>query len=95
MKNSYYDDYEAAQVILKYEKELEDAKQNLSLLGRQKLFDEFTRELRRFTKNQYKDNLTSIPFDYIVLNQDTDYIKNKGIYYDYKAEQDNRLEHLA
>lgn len=95
MKNSYYNDYEAAQVILKYEKELRGARQNLSLLGRQKLFDEFTRELRRFTKNQYKDNLTSIPFDYIVLNQDTDYIKNKGIYYDHKAEQDNRLEHLA
>lgn len=54
MKNSYYDDYEVAQVILKYEKELSDAKQNLSPLGRQRLFDEFTRELRRFTKKQYK-----------------------------------------
>lgn len=64
-------DYEAAQVILKYEKELKDAKQNLSPLGRQRLFDEFSRELRRFTKKQYKDNLTSIPFDYIILNQDT------------------------
>ena len=61
-------DYEAAQVVLKYEKELKDAKQNLSPLGRQRLFDEFSRELRRFTKKQYKDNLTSIPFDYIVLN---------------------------
>lgn len=78
MKNSYYDDYEAAQVILKYEKELRDAKQNLSPFGRQRLFDEFTRELRRFTKKQYKDNLTSIPFDYIALNQNTDYIKNEG-----------------
>ena len=66
-----YDDYEAAQVILKYEKELKDAKQNLSPLGRQRLFDEFSQELKRFTKKQYKDNLTSIPFDYIVLNQDT------------------------
>ena len=64
-------DYEAAQVILKYEKELKDAKQNLSTLGSQRLFDEFSRELRRFTKKQYKDNLTSIPFDYIILNQDT------------------------
>ena len=61
-------DYEAAQVVLKYEKELKDAKQNLSPLGRQRLFDEFSRELKRFTKKQYKDNLTSIPFDYIVLN---------------------------
>ena len=66
-----YDDYEAAQVVLKYEKELKDAKQNLSPLGRQRLFDEFSQELKRFTKKQYKDNLTSIPFDYIVLNQDT------------------------
>ena len=66
------DDYEAAQVILKYEKELSHAKQNLSPLGRQRLFDEFTRELRRFTKKQYKDNLVSIPFDYIALNQDTE-----------------------
>lgn len=75
MKYSYYDDYEAAQVILKYEKELSSAKQNLSPLGRQKLFNEFSRELKRFTKKQYKDNLTSIPFNYIALNQDTDYIK--------------------
>lgn len=42
MKNSYYNDYEAAQVILKYEKELRSANQNLSPLGRQRLFDEFT-----------------------------------------------------
>ena len=76
--NSFYNDYEAAQVVLKYEKELKDAKQNLSPLGRQRLFDEFSRELSRFTKKQYKDNLTSIPFDYIALNQDTDYIK-RGI----------------
>ena len=75
--NSFYNDYEAAQVVLKYEKELKDAKQNLSPLGRQRLFDEFSRELRRFTKKQHKDNLTSIPFDYIALNQDTDYIKNE------------------
>jgi len=75
MKRSYYDDYEAAQVILKYEKELDDARQNLSPLGMQRLFDEFSRELRRFTKKQYKDNLTSIPFDFIALNQDTDYVK--------------------
>jgi len=75
MKRSYYDDYEAAQVILKYEKELADARQNLSPLGMQRLFDEFSRELRRFTKKQYKDNLTSIPFDFIALNQDTDYVK--------------------
>ena len=61
-------DYEAAQVVLKYEKELKDAKQNLSPLGRQRLFDEFSRELKRFTKKQYKDTLTSIPFDYIALN---------------------------
>ena len=33
--NTFYDDYEAAQVVLKYEKELKDAKQNLSPLGRQ------------------------------------------------------------
>ena len=66
--NSFYNDYEAAQVVLKYEKELKDAKQNLSPLGRQRLFDEFSHELRRFTKKQYKDNLTSIPFDYIALN---------------------------
>lgn len=79
MKNSYYDDYEAAQVILKYEKELRHAKQHLSPLGRQRLFDEFSRELRRFTKKQYKDNLTSIPFDYIALNQDTDYYIKRGI----------------
>lgn len=78
MKRSYYDDYEAAQVILKYEKELSDAKQDLSPLGRQRLFDEFSRELKQFTKKQYKNNLTSIPFDYIALNQDTDYIK-RGI----------------
>jgi hypothetical protein len=65
--NSFYDDYEAAQVVLKYEKELKAAKQDLSPLGRQRLFDEFNRELRRFTKKQYKDNLTSIPFDYITL----------------------------
>lgn len=49
MKKSYYDDYEAAQVILKCEKELEDANQNLSPLGRQRLFDEFNSELKRFT----------------------------------------------
>lgn len=65
--NSFYDNYEAAQVVLKYEKELKAAKQDLSPLGRQRLFDEFSRELRRFTKKQYKDNLTSIPFDYIAL----------------------------
>jgi hypothetical protein len=75
MKNSYYDDYEAAQVIQKYKHDLDNAKQDLSPLGMQRLFDEFNRELRRFTKKQYKDNLTSIPFDFIALNQDTDYIK--------------------
>lgn len=65
MKKSFYSDYEAAQVILKYEKELKSAKQDLSPIGRERLFAEFNRELKRLTKKQYKDNLVSIPFDFL------------------------------